>query len=135
MMSENDKVELTEAQFKVLSLVQSGAKPEDIAKTVQLTKEQVLEELATALALKHPDSDSFTALELQRLDTLNRAAWTKAVTGDLDAVRVALSVSQRRVALKDREAAQCRSLTPAQELQNSMDELLRHTIASNVSNS
>lgn len=124
--------DLTDDEFKVHALAQSGIKLPALAEHLGRSEEDVRADLERVLARKHPEVPPAMGLELDRLDTLTKAVWTKAVGGDVSAIKGALDVSKRRVEtirqLEEDKRKRAASMSPGAELQQAMDELLRKTL-------
>lgn len=79
---------------RVLGLRRGGASFDAISQALNLTAETARAWFDVALGTV--DTEVQQALELDRLDRLHMAVWTKAQGGDLDAVDRVLRISERR---------------------------------------
>lgn len=122
-MSEDSAPDIT-----ALALRQAGLPPGVIANRLDRSEREISEELHRVLQDK---SEGFltddTLLEISRLEELNRKQWVNALAGDQDSISSVLALQKRRREL----LAQAASLrpTPAQDLNNSVAELLRKVTA------
>ena len=105
---------------KLLELAKAGARPADIATAIGEDEVDVVDAARMILRAKHPGHSPDVAMELERLDLLNRAAWKGAVQGDQKSVKSVLDVQAAR--------AELLAATPAQRLQSAIDVLLSKTV-------
>lgn len=93
--------EVLEKQHKVLVLRAAGASYEEIAKAVGYANRQNARAacLAALNAQVHEAVDSLRNLEGARLDRLQRAIWSAALSGDLNAMDRVLRIMDARARL------------------------------------
>lgn len=121
--------QLTDDQRKLVEWSKAGSPLKATASRLGMTEEDAAAELARLMHVEHPELTTAAALEMERLDTLRRGIWGKAVAGDTAAVDRALAISNRRQEVVEEDMAQQRpNLTPAQQLQRDMNELVRRTV-------
>lgn len=126
-MSSNDG--LSENGRKVLALAQAALPTAQIAERVDLTPEEVRGELEALLSNRHPGITGEAALELERMDTLIRAIWVKAVAGEPSAVSSVTSLMARRKKLLHEAETRESRKTPAAQLTGSLQQLLDKTLS------
>lgn len=88
------------SQRRAVQLRLAGAGTEEIARAIDTTTEQVEAWLASYLsAFEILDREQELVLELSRIEELHRAVWPAAVNRDVQAVREAAQLMERRAAL------------------------------------
>lgn len=88
--------------FQALTLRLAGIDWATIAEKLEYPNAEAAIEAAIDAAERQYDDaamDPLRILEILRLDRLQAAVWSSATKGDLDAVRAALSISDRRMRL------------------------------------
>jgi len=81
---------------RVADLRRAGASAEQIAEVLGVTPRKAVQLLDAAAKSRRSEAEFDTALELERLDRLYMAVWTKASRGDPAAIKLALQISERR---------------------------------------
>lgn len=110
-----------------IELRKAGLQPSEIAARLDMTEEQVNEEVRTLLRAKAdalPDDE--VMLELERLDTLTKAQWVGAIKGDKGSIRSVMDLQQRRLEVLANAKKKPR-LAPGRALNNAVAELYRKT--------
>jgi hypothetical protein len=96
------KPELIEKERQVVELRRAGCTWDDVARQVGYADgNSALHayERAIKRTLRTAGVDEMRALEGERLDRMQRAAWGKAITGDLPAIHTVIRVMERRAKL------------------------------------
>lgn len=87
---------------EVFSLHLAGATPEQISGALNLPVTDVNQAISDELAARQPNTQIDIAQELERVNALWRAIYTKAVSGDANAGILALRLAQHRADLQAR---------------------------------
>lgn len=115
--------EPTAEQRRVLAMALAGGKMSELERLLNRPADSIRADVELVLADKYPDLDEPTAFEVERLETLTRALWVKAVSGDKPAVVTVADLIKRRSGLL--EKARNRRCTPAKQLQSAMNYFLQ----------
>lgn len=96
----SDPLVKAEEQRRIVNLFLAGARPDEIARTMNLSVETVYRErrelLAQIAPLRDKAADELRETELQRLDRLQRAHWSAAIEGNVGASKIVLACIDRR---------------------------------------
>ena len=94
------KVVIQERRLKALQLRKRGLSPYEIAGVLKVSEGTVREDIKRSLAaydtLEQREVEEMRHLELERLDDLWRGVYDDAVTGDVQSVKAALMIVERR---------------------------------------
>lgn len=102
-----DDHELAERTKKALQLRLAGAAYRDIAKVVGVSHGTVHDDVQRALRdIPKREADDLRAVEVERLDALQKAVWDDAMDGDLQAVDRAVRIIDRRAKMLGLDAPQ-----------------------------
>lgn len=96
----SDPLVKAEESRRIVNLFIAGARPDEIARTMNLSVETVYRERRAALEviapLRDKAADELREVELQRLDRLQRAHWTQALEGNVGSSKIVLACIDRR---------------------------------------
>lgn len=119
--------ETVDKERQIIELRRAGASFIEIASALDLPSADAAR-VAFRRAMEHSLNDSgadeMRSLETERLDRLQRAAWTKAAAGDLVAIGVVLRIMERRARLHglDKETADDGSDVPAIAVESTLQQ-------------
>jgi DNA-binding CsgD family transcriptional regulator len=95
-----DPLVKAEEQRRIVNLFIAGARPDEIAETMGLSRETVYRErramLAEIMPLRDKAAEELRERELLTLDRLQRAHWTEALKGNVGSSKIVLSCVDRR---------------------------------------
>lgn len=98
-----DPLVKAEEQARIVRLWVAGARVDEIAETMNLSRETVYRVRREALVTSVKERDTAVAelreVELQRLDRLQRAHWTRALDGNVGSSRIVLKCVSERAKL------------------------------------
>lgn len=98
---------IMERQKKALAMRLAGATLREISDALGVDLSTISRDIQRALAdIPREEADALRKIEVQRLDRLQRAVWTKALGGDLSAVDRAVKIVDRRAKLLGLDAPQ-----------------------------
>ena len=121
------EAEIADPKRMMVELRKASWSVGEIASRLGVEESEVNDELERLFRTKAVDlTDDDTTMELERLETLNRGNWAKAIAGDSAALTSVLRIQKRRTELLD-SAKEKPRLTPAQDLNRSMRELVSRT--------
>lgn len=121
--------ELTDLESKVLALSQAALPPAQIGERLDISEAEVKAELEALLSNRHPGITAEHALELERMDTLIRAVWVKAVAGEASAISSVTSLMSRRKKLLQIAELGDSAKAPSAQLTGLMRTLVDKTLA------
>lgn len=97
--NKTPKPELIDKERQAIELRRAGATFDDIAKALGYATPQgayLAYHRALKRTLVEAGADDMRELELDRLDRLQRAVWSRALQGDIQAINTALKILDRR---------------------------------------
>lgn len=99
--------EIAQRRKKILAMRLAGATLAEIGEAVGLDKSTVSHDINTALAdIPRAEANQLRQQEVHRLDRLQRAVWTSALSGDLPAMDRVIRIIDRRAKLLGLDAPQ-----------------------------
>jgi hypothetical protein len=116
--------EQREQQSLIASMRLAGASRQHIARALSLTVRQVnnhLQKLADSQPT--PEIEALRQLEAERLDRLQVAVWSAAVSGSTQAIDTVLKISQRRSKLLGLDAPTRIDVSIRQEMEDALQAL------------
>lgn len=109
MASVSDEIEVVERERRVIELRRAGYTFDDIAKAVGYSfasGAHAAYRRALKRTLQEAGVEELREAEVDRLDRLQRALWTQALTGDVKAISTLLRLMERRARLLGLDAPQ-----------------------------
>lgn len=116
-----------EKERQIIELRRAGASFVDIATALELPSVDAAR-LAFTRAMEHSladaGADEMRALESERLDRLQRSAWTKAAAGDVVAIGVVLRIMERRAKLHglDKDNSDSEMVAPVPTSESTLEQ-------------
>lgn len=124
----SDPLVKAEESRRIVNLFLAGARVDEIARTMNLSRETVYRERRAALQSAMPLRDKAQAelveVELQRLDRLQRAHWEAAVKGGIGSSKIVLACIDRRAKMLGLDAPVKVDATIRSELDAQIEQLV-----------
>lgn len=124
-----DPLVKADEERRIYALFLAGARPDEIARTMNLSVETIYRTRRAALERTMPQRDAvmleLREVELQRIDRLQRAHWQKAIEGSIGSSKIVLACIDRRAKMLGLDAPVKVDATVRSELDAQIEQLVQ----------